>query len=140
MNERLSFSSDEQAVLRRLSVDAVVLFGSRAQGLAYPSSDFDVGVLVGERAVLHLPEKRKEIYGALYDILSAKIRQLVTIDIVFLQDAPFELRAHVLKYGKVLLETQSGVFADFKAEVMERYADFAPLKEIFHAGVLSQIP
>lgn len=139
MDKRISFSSREKELLQQLSVGAVMLFGSRAQGLEYSLSDFDFGVIVSDSSILYSPEKRKKIYDALYDILSSKIKQLATIDIVFLEDAPFELRAHVMKYGKVLFEARQGIFADFKADVMERYADFAPLKKIFHTGVLSQI-
>ena len=140
MNEVMfSFSETEKQIFRKLSVGALILFGSHAQGRAGTLSDYDIGVIVEDKSILRSPERRKEIYDALYDILSAHINQLVDIDIVFLEDAPYELRAHVMKYGKVLFESRPGVFADFKESTMIHYADFAPLRKLFQEGVLSRI-
>jgi hypothetical protein len=72
-------------------------------------------------------------------MLSSKIQSLVNIDIVFLESAPGELRAHVMKYGKPIFEANVNVFADFRERVMTEYADFAPLREIFHRGILARI-
>lgn len=140
MNEvTFSFSETEKQTFRKLSVGALILFGSHAQGQAGTLSDYDIGVIVEDKSILPSPERRKEIYDALYDILSAHINQLVDIDIVFLEDAPYELRAHVMKHGKALFESRPGVFADFKESTMIRYADFAPLRKLFQEGVLSRI-
>ena len=136
---RFVFSKKEKEFLKRLGIEALVLFGSQAQGKAGLLSDFDIGVLLKDRAILYVSEKRRRIYDALYEVLEKQIKRLVNIDIVFLGDAPYELRAHVMKHGKVVFETKPGVFADFKALVMEQYSDFAPLREIFQKGVLSQI-
>lgn len=134
-----TFSASEDEELRRLSVAALVLFGSRAQGAANGMSDYDIGVLVADKSCLYDAQKRKETYDALYDILSRHIRKLVDIDIIFLETAPSELRAHVLKHGKVIFESEKAAFARFKERVMTQYADFAPLREIFHRGILEQI-
>jgi Predicted nucleotidyltransferases len=140
MNEVMfSFSETERQIFRKLSVGALILFGSHTQGRAGTLSDYDIGVIVEDKSTLRSPERRKEIYDALYGILSAHINQLVDIDIVFLEDAPYELRAHVMKHGKVLFESRSGVFADFKESTMIHYADFAPLRKLFQEGVLSRI-
>lgn len=135
-----TFSASEEKELRRLSVAALVLFGSRAQGAANGMSDYDIGVLVADKSHLYDAQKRKETYDALYDILSRHIRKLVDIDIVFLETAPAELQAHVMKHGKVIFESKKAVFAYFKERVMTQYADFAPLREIFHKGIFAQIP
>ena len=133
------FSDSEIKNFKKLSIKALVLFGSQAQGLASQSSDFDIGVIVGDGKVLYRENQRKEIYDFLYDIFSGKINQLSNIDIVFLETAPAELRAHVMKYGKLIFKDSSNIFADFKAQVMEQNADFAPLQYIFHSGILTQI-
>lgn len=133
------FSAVEKNRLKRFSVRAVILFGSHAQGLSHPQSDYDFGILLGKHPFLHDPQKRREIYDVLYDILSEKIRKLVNIDIVFLQNASAELQAHVMKYGIPVFEADKNAFADFKEEVMICYSDFAPLRALFHEGILSRI-
>lgn len=133
------FSAAEKSRLKQLSVRAVILFGSHAQGLSNPQSDFDFGILLIERSLLYNNEKRKEIYDILYEILSDKIRKLVNIDIVFLQNTSAELQAHVMKHGIPIFEADKNAFADFKEEVMICYADFAPLRTLFHEGILSRI-
>lgn len=139
MASQLNFTENEKAEFKKRSIGALVLFGSQAQDVAGPSSDFDIAVLVGDKKSLFNPEKRETIYNFLYDILSPKIGRLTNVDIVFLETAPAELRAHVMKYGQVLYQSEENVFADFRAMVMEQYADFAPLREIFHSGILSRI-
>jgi len=129
-----SFSETEQETLKNLGISAAVLFGSRAIGTAREGSDYDIGVLLSGST-----QRRTEIYNALYDMLSSKIQSLVNIDIVFLESAPGELRAHVMKHGKPIFEANANVFANFRERVMTEYADFAPLREIFHQGILARI-
>jgi len=136
---QVQLSDDEKAIFKRLEVGAVVLFGSRAQGSASQSSDFDFGVILENKSVLKSQKQRSRLYDAIYDLFSSNIKQLINIDIVFLDDAPYELRAHVMKYGQVVFEERRGIFADFKAATMIMYSDFAPLRKIFQDGVLAQI-
>lgn len=140
MNETFGFTDKKKVELKKHSVDALILFGSRAQNISNKKSDFDIGVIVGDREVLLDTDRRSKVYDFLYDLLSPSIRQLTNIDIVFLDIAPAELQAHVMKYGRPLFEAKHNVFANFRERVMEQYADFAPLREIFHAGILSRIP
>lgn len=133
------FSDAEKQIFQNLGISAVVLFGSRAIGTAREKSDYDIGILQNDPKVLHSPEKRSAAYDILYNLLSSKIQSLVNIDIVFLDVAPGELRAHVMKHGKLIFETNPNVFADFRERVMTEYADFAPLREIFHQGILARI-
>lgn len=134
-----NFTENETSRLKKFTIHALVLFGSQAQGLADKRSDFDIGVILGDQKSLYDTDQRKKIYDFLYDVLSDKIKELKNIDIVFLDTAPEELKSHVLKYGKVIFEFRPGVFADFKAKIMEEYADFTPLRQIFQKGIFSQI-
>lgn len=133
------FSEDEKQTLQNIGVSAVVLFGSRALGTAREKSDYDIGILQNDPKILRSPEKRSAAYDVLYNLLSSKIQSLVNIDIVFLDTAPGELRAHVMKYGKPIFEISPNIFADFRERIMTEYADFAPLREIFHQGILARI-
>ena len=133
----MQLTPEEQKNLDNIAIEALVLFGSRAQGFSHAASDFDFGVLLTRNPT---PQQRHELYDALYDLLSSKIRQFVDIDIVFLRDAPMELQSHAAAHGILLYERNANVFARFRGQVMERYADFAPLREVFHQAILSRIP
>ena len=137
--ESFTFTSQERAMLKAANIGALVLFGSQAQGTAGPLSDFDFGVVIPGSARVGFSEHRKDIYDTLYDLLSAKIKRLVDIDIVFLHEAPMDLQAHVMKYGQALYEVRPDVFAEFREDVIERYADFAPLRAVFHEAILERI-
>lgn len=137
--KKFSFSKKETEKFKRLGIDAIVLFGSYAQNRARVSSDYDFGLLVEAKSILNNPKKRGKIYDAIYDILSGRIKKLADIDIVFLENAPYELQAHVMKHGKVLYEARSNIFANYKARIILMYSDFAPLKRIFHKGILERI-
>ena len=135
--DTITFSSSEKESLQRLGVTAVILFGSQARGLAGEASDYDVGVI---RDAYAIRKDNGAMYDRLYELLSPKIGKLVNIDIVFLDAAPLELAHHAAKYGLVLYEQPPGSFARFKEFVMERYADFAPYRQMFQAQILRRIP
>lgn len=136
MNE-VSLTTEEKRILERLPIEALVLFGSQAQGTARKGSDYDFGVLPSR---LLSVEERKKVYDALYDLLSAKIQQLVNIDIVFLPEASMELQTSAATFGILFYERQPHAFARFRERVMDAYADFAPLRRIFHNAILARIP
>lgn len=129
----LFFSPKEQQLLTNLRVKAVILFGSQAQSLTHPGSDFDIALIANSGAAAH------KIYDQLYLLLSEKINQLVNIDIVFLSQAPMELQSHVAKNGRVIFEANPNIFADFKQRTMLKYSDFAPLRQIFQQATLARI-
>lgn len=129
MNQ-LSFSIEEQNDLRTHNIQALILFGSRAQEINRDDSDYDIGV-IGPNSTTS--------YDLLYTLLSEKINQLVNVDIVFLSDAPMELQSHVAKYGIVLYQQKPVTFANFREQVMRMYADFAPLRRLFQQATLERI-
>ena len=65
--DQFVLSQTEKEQLERLDVEALILFGSRAQGLARIGSDYDFGVLVKNKNVLKLYEQRKNIYNNTYN-------------------------------------------------------------------------
>src|SRR3989344_4093158 len=121
-----TFTPIEEKMLREIRVTAIILFGSQARGVAQEASDYDVGIL---------GTKTKTTYDSVYDMVSAKIGQLVNIDIVFLGDAPMELQHHVASYGRALFEAKPGLFASYKEAVMDKYADFAPIRRMFQEHI-----
>lgn len=138
--EPLILNEQEKKALQNLGVEALILFGSRAMGNARPHSDYDFGVLLHNPGDNVRPERHREIYNDLYDLLSSKINKIVNIDIVFLENAPAELQMHAAKQGIAIFEPHPAAFARFKERIMLFSADFAPLREIFHRAILKRIP
>jgi len=143
---KFAFTRQEKNILKGLNVEALILFGSYAQGLAGHLSDVDIGVLVKDVRVLKDRAKKNELYDSLYsDVLSPLVgrtlKRLCNIDIVFLQDEliNLQLKYHVSSRGIPLYERHTRAFADFKEYAMERYADFAPLRRMFNESILARI-
>ncbi len=144
--EHIALTLEEKDILAFLGVEALILFGSHAQGLAGPMSDVDVGVLVRDPLILQDRARRNALYDALYfDVLSPLagrvVKRLCNIDIVFLQDelVNLQLKYHVSSRGVPLYERDSRAFADFKENIMERYADYAPVRRMFNSAILARI-
>lgn len=142
----MELTREEKKILEDLGVEALILFGSHAQGLAGPLSDVDIGVLVRDARILKDRAKRNELYDSLYfNVLSPlagrAVKRLCNIDIVFLQDelVNLQLKYHVSNRGILLYERHTRAFLDFKENIMERYADFAPLRRMFNQAILARI-
>lgn len=133
----LSLTKKEKQALEKLPVVALVLFGSQARGTAGSLSDYDFGVLPTLRLS---PEKRKEVYNTLYDLLSAKIQRFVNIDIVFLPEASMELQASAAGFGIPLYQRNPQAFPRFRERTMDLFADFEPLRKMFQKATLARIP
>lgn len=122
--------NNDKIKLKNLGVNALILFGSQAQGIAGPMSDYDFFVI---------GKKTDKMYDAIYDIVSDKIGKPTNIDIVFEENSPMELQNHVAKYGKVLFEVNGNVFANFRERVMIQYADFEPYRNMYSNATIARI-
>jgi predicted nucleotidyltransferase len=116
--------------LAKTDINAVVLFGSQAQGSANEASDYDIFVI---------GKKTRENYDLVYDVLSNKINKITDLDIVFEESAPGELKNHVVKYGQVLFQKDDLVFPNFKQRAIIEYSDFAPVRAIYSNATLARI-
>lgn len=142
----MELTQEEKKILEGLGVEALILFGSHAQGLAGPLSDVDIGVLVEDQRILNDRPRRNELYDSLYfnvlsPLVGRAVKRLCDIDIVFLQDelVNLQLKYHVSNCGVPLYERRGSVFVNFKEYTMERYADFAPLRHMFNEAILARI-
>ena len=126
----ISFTDQEILKLKMLNISALILFGSKAQGVANDASDFDIFVI---------GKKTASAYDFVYEIISEKINKLINLDIVFETSAPMELQSHVAKYGQVLYQENNSVFPDFKQKIMIFYSDFAPLRQIYSNATIKRI-
>ncbi len=126
----MNLDENELNIISNLNIDALILFGSQAQGISNEKSDYDFFVI---------GSKNSDTYDVLINILSIKINKLVDIDIVFNDDAPMELKNHVITYGQVLYQKTDNVFSNFKEQVMSMYQDFAPYRQLFQQATLARI-
>ncbi len=136
--DELRIPSDIAGRLRKLGVVSLYLFGSRAQGVAGPRSDFDFAVLMGSAG----HQRGDATYDALYDLLSPlcpRTLQNDVLDMVFLDDAGLELKTHVLRYGKVLFDADPRARLQFEEQTMLEYADYKPILDTFDRAILQRV-
>jgi len=128
----------DKTKLNALGVVALYIFGSRVQGVAGPLSDYDFAVLMKEAG----HKRGGKAYDQLYDILAPLCPRTLDndiIDIVFLHDVPLELKLHVVRYGRVLYETNTLTRLRFETQTQLEYSDFRPLLDMQDQAILSAL-
>lgn len=121
-----------------MGVKTVYLFGSRARGTAGPLSDYDFAVLTKKKG----HQRGGQLYDTLYDILSPlcpRNRKNDVIDIVFLDNVSLELKFHVIRYGKIIFDSDPLGRGRFEEQVIEEYCDFRPILNMFDKTILASI-
>lgn len=116
----------KQRLDRLTDVMAVYLFGSRAMGREHPLADYDYGILTYSKG----HQKGGEFYFELYDLLSEispRSFQNDVIDIVFVRDVGLELRAHIVRYGKLLYDRNRDARFEFESQTTLLYCDYRPI-------------
>jgi uncharacterized protein len=124
--------------LKGTEVEAVYLFGSRAQGREHSLSDYDYAVLTREAG----HSKGDTLYAFLYDLfseISPRTLRNDVIDIVFLKDTNLELRFHVIRYGQVLYDRNPQTRLDFEAWTQLLYCDYRPILNEFDRTILASL-
>ncbi len=125
--------------LKKLKVGLVYLFGSRAEGTAGPSSDYDIGVVFTDPTIVR--GDTTGVYNILFDIFSGvlDLSDFRSVDIVFLERASLELRFDAIRHGVVLFEISSEFRAEFEERVSMLYRDFRPLLDEFNRAILERV-
>jgi len=100
-------------------LDLVVLFGSRAQGTATSSSDWDLGVRFspGQGDPLRLYRLDVELATRLGCSSDA-------VDVVDLDQASYLLQRVVAEHGQPLFERRPGLFGSFCSRAIRQWADW----------------
>jgi predicted nucleotidyltransferase len=132
------FNPMHYPILEKGGVQAIYLFGSRAQGKENPLSDYDYAVLLKEKGY----SKGDPLYFQLYNLFSEVSPRTLkndVIDIIFLRDAGLELRFHVIRYGVVLYDKNPKERLDFESETMILYCDYRPLLDEFDQAILERV-
>lgn len=134
----ITLSKTDQNNLLALGVQALYLFGSRAQGIEGPLSDYDFGVLMASEG----HKRGGKVYDAIYDILSPLCPRTLEndiIDIVFVRDAPLELRFNIIRYGKVLFDENPRERGRFEDNTTMLYCDYRPILDMFDKAILASL-
>lgn len=144
---KIKFSKKQINVFKKMSILAIYLFGSQAQGKTHKLSDVDIGI------VFERPERYKDktldVYLKLYDIFTEVLPkdylkrrfQLKEheFDIVFLQFSPISLQFYAIKESKVLYEKDKEKRLNYEEYVMKRYCDLKYFYDIHYQAILERI-
>ena len=142
--KKIKLSKKHIDIFKKLGVEIVYLFGSRAEDRPGPMSDFDIGV------VFEQPEKYRDntlkAYSQLYDIfvevlpknyLRKRLKMRAhEFDIVFLQFAPVSIQYKASRDGIVLYQDSLKSTADYKERTMHNYFDFRFIENIFNEALI----
>ena len=134
----MHLSPETLSKLEQLGLASLYLFGSRAQGIERKDSDYDFGVIMKDPRVLSAGTQ--ELYQNIYDLLQDAVNAKVNLDIVFLDRAPMQLRYHVIRYGKVLFDSDPRRRGNFIERTLIEHADFEPHRRRFEEAILARIP
>lgn len=117
------------ALTRLPVVELAVLFGSAARGEGRKGSDVDVAVRLEEDSasdLSHLEATLSRTTG-------------LEIDLVPLDASPPLLRFEIARDGVVLIERKPYAWADFRAQAMIDWWDWAPTARKIQRGLLAQL-
>lgn len=118
----------------RPEVSAAYIFGSLAKERAVDGSDVDVAVLL---------KPDFDLQGhAMYRIqqmVELETRFRHPVDVVILNRAALVLRNQVLKYGRLVHESDHRQRVDFEVQSRQAYYDFKPTLARLHRALVRQI-
>lgn len=134
----MKLTLEHRRQLEKLGVQAVYIFGSRAQGTPGPLSDYDYAVLLKERGHTRGDALHEQLYE-IFSEISPRTLENDIIDIVFLRDAGLELRFHVIRYGKILFDANSKARLDFESQTTLLYCDYRPILDEFDRTLVESL-
>ncbi len=119
------------ALERHGEIILAYVFGSFIQGDTF--SDIDIGVLAGEDIDSCLDFELN---------LEIEIEDIVKypMDIRVINNAPLSFCQNVIRHGRVILERDADMRADFMGKILKEYFEFAPfrrryLREVANAPI-----
>jgi predicted nucleotidyltransferase len=108
-------------------VGAVYLFGSVARDVAGPDSDIDLGVLYRIPPAATLDAGPLDLEADLERCLQRPV------EVVVLNSAPVDLRARVLRTGRLVFDTDRAVRIRFEVRTRNEAFDFEPILRQYRA-------
>lgn len=125
----------QRSFLVKTKVQAIYLFGSRAQKKEGPLSDYDYALLLKEKG----HKRGDDLYFKFYDFfseISPRTLKNDTIDIIYLRDVGLELCFHVIRYGLVIYDNDPKARLHFETTTHLLYCDYRPILDQFDHTIL----
>ena len=116
-------------VLDLPGLELAVVFGSTSRGEARSRSDVDLGLLLA----VDTPEARRRVEVELGRAAGREV------DLVYLNEAPPQLRFEIARDGILLVESRPYLWADVKARAMIDWWDWAPIARRLHQAAIERI-
>lgn len=120
----------EQQIITYLSslgyIDFAILFGSYARGEAFPMSDIDIAIGIGDNN-MSLMERG-------YIIAELESRIHIDVDLLILNGLSYTnpaLAYHIFQKGYILFIRNQSTLTELKTETMLRYMDTSYLRKQF---------
>ena len=101
-------------------------------------SDYDYAVLLKEKGHSRGDDLYLKLYNFFADI-SPRTLQNDVIDIVYLRDAGLELKFHVVRYGKVIFDSDLLARVNFESMTTLLYCDYRPILDEFDKTILKSL-
>ena len=110
-------------------VDVLVLFGSHAKASAHADSDIDLAIGLRDRH----PGTSRVVEVAFARATRGRA------DVVFLGEAPPQLRFEIARSGMLLVERTAGAWTRERARAMVDWWDWAPMARRMHARAVARL-
>lgn len=128
------FKPQIQDLCKKLNIDLCYLFGSRADGTAYPGSDIDLAVA--------FKDYDEEKYGLSTEISVQQefeeALQPFRVDLLLIQRAPVYLRFSIIN-GVVLYSSDENFRTDLEESIVRDYLDFKPFLDAYYREMSESI-
>ncbi len=119
-------------ILRKHGVRFAYLFGSRAEGRAIKSSDYDFAVYFGHGSDSSRFDTRMQLIGSLQAILGTDV------DLIVLEDIhSVSLKHEVVMRGKIIYEKDQSARIDFELRTRREFADFEPFLNAYNQAYIT---
>ena len=113
---------------RAAGLAAVYLYGSVARGTAAPHSDVDIGLLLTRTAPSTLDAQPYDVEADLERLLGRAVQ------VVELNRAPIDLRARVLREGRLLVDVDRSARIRFEVQTRNEAFDLEPFLSRYRAA------
>ena len=95
------------------------IFGSQLKGKTGPLSDYDFAILLSRKPPFQYKYKLQNKLTNLFNF--------IPVDLVILNNAPIELKYHIVADGKIIYQKELSVKVEFEADTLSRYFDYLPI-------------
>lgn len=119
------------AIAEKYHLSLALLFGSQATGKTHIQSDVDIAISASHAL------RPRELAELAYDLSQAL--QAKEVDIVDLHGAPPLLLAQIARFGQLLYERESSMYARFRIYAIKRFMEAKPLFNMRDAFIAAKL-